>query len=391
VVDRLEAEHPNLRAALGWLAGTNQAEAHLRLVAALGWFWYLADHLQEGRKWLEQALAAAPAAPASDRAHALWRLGHIAHCLGDAETAESQLERGAALARRIGATHDEAHALLVLGIAAEDRGDYARAEPLLLTAKELLDRDGAPKGDVLTAVYHLGVVAYGRGELERAVGLWRDVLMAGRAFGDPLTVTWCLNYLGLVACEQGDLQRAAETLGEALSRTLTGAMRHHWTQVLWTLAVLASATGENSAGAALMGASEAAAEGHGWNLPERVAYERAQQRLHMGLGDEAFAVAWKHGSRMLTDEVVATAEDVLTAARRRGVEPADQDSRRGRLTIRELDVLRLLVAGKSNPEIAVALFISPRTASTHVSNIFAKLDVTSRTEAATWAVRQGLV
>jgi DNA-binding CsgD family transcriptional regulator len=52
---------------------------------------------------------------------------------------------------------------------------------------------------------------------------------------------------------------------------------------------------------------------------------------------------------------------------------------------------RLLVAGRSNPELADALSISPRTASTHVEHILAKLGVATRTEAAARAVRDGLV
>jgi DNA-binding NarL/FixJ family response regulator len=61
------------------------------------------------------------------------------------------------------------------------------------------------------------------------------------------------------------------------------------------------------------------------------------------------------------------------------------------LTTRELEILRLLGAGKSNKEIAADLKISERTARTHVSNILAKLDLASRTQAALWAVRRGLV
>jgi DNA-binding NarL/FixJ family response regulator len=61
------------------------------------------------------------------------------------------------------------------------------------------------------------------------------------------------------------------------------------------------------------------------------------------------------------------------------------------LTGRELEILRLLGAGKSNKEIASELQISERTARTHVSNILGKLGLTSRTQAALWAVRQGLV
>jgi DNA-binding NarL/FixJ family response regulator len=61
------------------------------------------------------------------------------------------------------------------------------------------------------------------------------------------------------------------------------------------------------------------------------------------------------------------------------------------LTTRELEILRLLGAGKTNKEIAAGLQISERTARTHVSNILGKLDLTSRTQAALWAVRHGLV
>ncbi|MBO0788973.1 MAG: helix-turn-helix transcriptional regulator [Actinobacteria bacterium] len=57
------------------------------------------------------------------------------------------------------------------------------------------------------------------------------------------------------------------------------------------------------------------------------------------------------------------------------------------LTAREFEVLRLVAAGRSNPEIAAELFISAKTASVHVSNILAKLGVSSRGEAAAAAHR----
>ena len=61
------------------------------------------------------------------------------------------------------------------------------------------------------------------------------------------------------------------------------------------------------------------------------------------------------------------------------------------LTARELDVLRLVAAGKPNKEIAAELAISERTARTHVSRMLRKLRLSSRTQAALWAVREGLV
>ena len=61
------------------------------------------------------------------------------------------------------------------------------------------------------------------------------------------------------------------------------------------------------------------------------------------------------------------------------------------LTTRELEVLGLVGAGKANKTIAAELNMSERTARTHVSNILRKLQLTSRTQAALWAVREGIV
>ena len=82
----------------------------------------------------------------------------------------------------------------------------------------------------------------------------------------------------------------------------------------------------------------------------------------------------------------AIARDLTSSLRAESREGPDAE-----LTARELEILRLLGAGKSNKEIAAELQISERTARTHVSNILGKLDLTSRTQAALWAVRQGLV
>ena len=76
----------------------------------------------------------------------------------------------------------------------------------------------------------------------------------------------------------------------------------------------------------------------------------------------------------------------LTASLRRGPTADPKDL----LTQREREILLLVARGQANKEIAAELVISERTARTHVSNILSKLDLTSRTQAALWAVREGL-
>jgi len=98
----------------------------------------------------------------------------------------------------------------------------------------------------------------------------------------------------------------------------------------------------------------------------------------------AAAVRAAHRGELQLDPAIARR---LTSSLR----SAQSDGRKEELTTRELEVLRLLGAGKANKEIAAELSISERTARTHVSRILGKLDVSSRTQAALWAVREGLV
>jgi DNA-binding CsgD family transcriptional regulator/HPt (histidine-containing phosphotransfer) domain-containing protein len=117
-------------------------------------------------------------------------------------------------------------------------------------------------------------------------------------------------------------------------------------------------------------------------------YDAARARVVVGLA------LWALG-----DEATAAAE--LSAARRAFVElgaaPAvtEVDRLLGRnlpagLTERELEVLRLVAEGRSNPDIARALVLSHKTVARHLSNIFTKLDVSSRTAAAAYAHEHGL-
>ena len=102
------------------------------------------------------------------------------------------------------------------------------------------------------------------------------------------------------------------------------------------------------------------------------------------LATEAHQVAQRLGAAPLLTEIVRLGQ--LDAS------PVTADSLSApELTPRELDVLELVAAGRSNGQIAKHLFISTKTVSVHVSNILAKLGVASRTEAATVAHRQALL
>ena len=100
-LDRLLAEHANLRTALGWLAESGEAEDGADLAAALFDFWLVGGHPSEGRGWLDRFLAGGdPLAPAT-RAAALWATGMLASIQGDFSRAAVAAEESLALARRI--------------------------------------------------------------------------------------------------------------------------------------------------------------------------------------------------------------------------------------------------------------------------------------------------
>ncbi|MEU3890211.1 AAA family ATPase [Streptomyces sp. NPDC029041] len=134
----------------------------------------------------------------------------------------------------------------------------------------------------------------------------------------------------------------------------------------------------------------------------RVRYRLAESLLTGGGEDErgratellrlARTVARHLGARPLEDAATALARRArlpLTPATEPGPAPADPADALG-LTTRERDVLRLVAAGHTNRRIAEELFISPKTASVHVSNILGKLGVSGRGEAAAVAHRLGL-
>jgi DNA-binding NarL/FixJ family response regulator len=170
-------------------------------------------------------------------------------------------------------------------------------------------------------------------------------------------------------------------------------------------AELARAAGEADAGSSMAGAWSAAATAwHTAAEPYPLAYTLLRLAVAAAAaGDREIAGRSVRQAHALASRVgaVPIAQEAAALARRTrlsldepepgAARPAPEDPlARFGLTEREREIVVLLAAGRSNPQIAEALFISPKTASVHVSNILAKLGVDSRVEAAAVAHRLGV-
>ena len=385
---RLEAEHANFRAALNWLDASNNTSTLMKLATRLGYFWYLAGQEPEGLDWLNRALASSREEASPDHITALIQAGHLAQTLKK-PTARVYLEKGRSLAQASGNVGLDAHATVILGILAEDSGDYEEAEALMNRSQDLAQQAELEWAQ-MAARYHLGIIAYGRGDLEYARATLEAVRAEALMIHDLLIATWSLPYLALIECAVGDLPHAASLLHDAHTTSRVSGLRQGDTNLLGAVAVLAAAHEDWLAVARLLGAAAADSHDVPFSLPERIAFARAEASARQQMGPEGYAAAWNEGRRLRRDGIAAEIERVLSIAEEAPIaETVSQDP--SALTSREQNVLRLLVDGRSNREIAETLFISPRTATTHVSHILSKFGVETRAAAVTYAFQHGLV
>jgi DNA-binding NarL/FixJ family response regulator len=180
---------------------------------------------------------------------------------------------------------------------------------------------------------------------------------------------------------QEEAARAAEELDRLAEEFASAALR---AQAAYARGTVAVAGDDPAAAAPLLRAATRL-----WTQLD-VPFEAARARVQLG-----------RALRGLGDEDTARAE--LLAARHTftaiGAAPAEQEvaallddrGTPGGLTAREVEVLRLVATGSSNPEIAAALVLSEKTVARHLSNIFTKLDVRTRTAAAAFAFEQHLL
>jgi ATP/maltotriose-dependent transcriptional regulator MalT len=200
--------------------------------------------------------------------------------------------------------------------------------------------------------------------------------------------------LALTAQQAGNLSVAAERYREGLALlwSVGHAMNVHL--AMTGLAGIAAQQGLAEPAARLLGMVDAVRErtGAAVHAPWHPIQERATSVVRSTLGNEKFAEVMAAGQRVPTAEAVAetiaVAEELVTRGVRR--HPPSAAAGYG-LSAREVEILQLLVTGRSNSEIAEALFISRRTVTTHVSHLYAKLGVASRAEAIAHAHAHGLV
>jgi DNA-binding CsgD family transcriptional regulator len=116
---------------------------------------------------------------------------------------------------------------------------------------------------------------------------------------------------------------------------------------------------------------------------DRRAADRAASQARHNLGDDSFTQAWQEGQALALDDAIAYAT-------RRGGGRKRPAAGWASLTPTELEVVRLVAAGLRNEAIAQRLFIAPGTVKVHLTHIFTKLGITTRTELAAQAATRDL-
>ena len=422
----LETEHDNLRAALAWCEEAGEPELGLRASGLLAWFWQVRGHVGEGRARMAALLAFADRFPAAIRAdglrvaaslalsqtddraaRALYEeslairralgapagllaplsgLGYTAMHQGDDETAQACFEEALGIQQQLGDRLGMAESFNSLANLAHGRGDLARAR-LLYEQSVVIDREIGYRVDVVE--HNLGVVAQEQGDLTAARGYFASSIAVRRALGDAPGLALSLAKLGEVVAAEGDLGEAQRVLLESLMLQRDLGDRAGLAFVLERMAMLATRLRLHDRALRLAGASAALREQLGVPLgtAARIALEGQLAASRRALRAEAADHAWQQGRALHLPDVIALALDTPNGANDASTDTAGTVP----LTAREREVATLVARGLTNRQIGAELVIAERTVDVHVSNILNKLTLTSRTQLATWALRQGLL
>jgi predicted ATPase len=254
-MERLEADHDNLRAAFDWsLSEKEEGERRkdesgyvpdssfllhpsslaLHLAGALARFWFY-GHLVEGRERLATALARSdPSERTAERAKALLGAGMLDYYLGDYVQARALCTESLEISRELGDRAGMAIACIFLGNAEAYRQHGAGRpyyEQSLALFRELGDAWG-----IAYALNNLGQVAYAvLNDRARARALYEESLGLRRALGDSMGIAMSLNNLGLLARNEENYAEARALFEESLSLVRELGNRHSVASVLFHL------------------------------------------------------------------------------------------------------------------------------------------------------------
>ncbi len=312
-LDRLEKDHPNLRAALEWAleAGEDEpdrAEKALELGVVLSIFWNMHGHLSEGRKWLSLIINRFPAAPLALRA----RLLNNAALLASRQNATPEADRllGEALAhwRELDDRRNISLALNNLGIMAIQRGEIAQAHHLYEECLELKRELGEP-GGLAATLNNLGDLLLNQNELDQAHSLFQESLALLQGLGDTHNVALALLNLGKVASYRHESAQAVRLLVDSLEQLLEVGDKFNLAENLEALAQVTTPPGltEWAWTVRLCGAAAALRNqiGAPLNTSQQSIYEQILATTQAHLPPPEWQKAWAEGQTMPLEQLAA--------------------------------------------------------------------------------------
>ncbi|HEX9599772.1 MAG TPA: adenylate/guanylate cyclase domain-containing protein [Gaiellaceae bacterium] len=307
-LDRLDAEHDNLRAAVDRLEASGETQLALQLTGALSRYWFMRGHLAEGWRRLDTALRA-DGHPTAARARALTGASLLA---ADRGTAELLAEEGLALNRTLGDGRGIAHSQLTLASAVATV-DMLRAQELYADSARRF-REVGDEHDALIATRSLAWAVIGLGDRDRGRALHEENLRRARALSNKRIEAITLGALAMHAVQDGRIEEAVSMMNEShrLHRELGDPIQTALD--VCRFAALLAAKGTAVTAAQVLSCSDALCEEIGYGLrswdPEFV--DETLTAIRGQLDDEAaFAEAWEQGRALTADQAVALALDAL--------------------------------------------------------------------------------
>jgi DNA-binding CsgD family transcriptional regulator/tetratricopeptide (TPR) repeat protein len=369
------------------------------LALALWPFWHARSYLREAQRWLEQivVLSEHTDLPLALRARLLNALGIIAHTLGQFEQADFFHKEAIQIWRELGDPEGLMVALLDRGWQSFYQWDLQQARRYADESLALARQAGNSRS-IAAALYLRAVTTSLTPHTETTVPDLEECLKIWQAVGDEASIASAWSALGTAEVMEGNYERAKPLLAQALASHVQmgniGSLGGVFAGML-QIAVHSTNQPDGARHAArLVGVAYALGESQGGEITP-VARESAEQVIQSAqdiLGEEGFAREFEAGKRLTIDEVLALGVMITQSdpTEREAPLPAGQEAFPNNLTPREMEVLRLVAVGLSNPQIAERLVLSVRTVEAHLRSIFAKLEVTSRTAAARFALEHGL-